>query len=38
LAGANLTVALFSLISHHLHFEAGHFRIAALFIVLIVVA
>jgi predicted MFS family arabinose efflux permease len=35
-AGANLTVALFSLISHRLHFGIGHFRMVALFIVLIV--
>jgi predicted MFS family arabinose efflux permease len=35
-AGANLTVALFSLISHRLHFEFGHLRMVALFIVLIV--
>ena len=37
-AGANLTVALFSLISHRLHFEIGHSRMAALFIILIVAA
>lgn len=37
-AGANLTVALFSLISHRLHFEVGHLRMTALFIVLIVAA
>jgi len=37
-AGANLTVALFSVISHRLHFEFGHRGMAALFIVLIVAA
>ena len=35
-AGANLTVALFSLISHRLHFSLGHAGMAILFIVLIV--
>lgn len=37
-AGANLTVALFSLISRRLHFELGHLRMTALFIVLIIAA
>jgi MFS family permease len=35
-AGANLTVALFSLLSHRLHFGLGHVGTAILFIVLIV--
>jgi MFS family permease len=35
-AGANLTVALFSLLSHRLHFSLGHAGTAVLFIVLIV--
>lgn len=35
-AGANLTVALFSLISHRLHFELGHVTMSILFIVLII--
>ncbi len=35
-AGANLTIALFSLLSHRLHFFLGHAGMAVLFIVLIV--
>ncbi|MEZ4600191.1 MAG: MFS transporter [Syntrophotaleaceae bacterium] len=35
-AGANLTVALFSLLSHRLHFGLGHARTAVLFMALIV--
>jgi MFS family permease len=35
-AGANLTIALFSLLSHRLHFSLGHAGMAVLFIALIV--
>ena len=35
-AGANLTIALFSLASHRLHFSLGHAGMAALFVALIV--